>query len=190
MPTNTIMFRLQQKHSRHPALARPPKASPEQLIAQQSVVRGLLGGLAALLLMHVAWAQSAVLLDRVFPWMTIIQGAAIGFGVQRLGLGLDWRFPLIAALLSFPAAFSGNFVVAVSLTANASGSSMLEVMSGLTANSVGSFFTETMTGVDWIFAFCSIAVATFLAKRRLTRAQSTAMIAWEQGQERAGKDSG
>ena len=97
---------------------------------------------------------------------------------------------MIAALLSFPAAFSGNFVVAVSLTANASGSNMLEVMSGLTANSVGSFFTETMTGVDWIFAFCSIAVATFLAKRRLTRAQSTAMIAWEQGQERAGKDSG
>ena len=190
MPTNTIMFRLQQKHSRHPALARPPKASPEQLIAQQSVVRGLLGGLAALLLMHVAWAQSAVLLDRVFPWMTIIQGAAIGFGVQRLGLGLDWRFPLIAALLSFPAAFSGNFVVAVSLTANASGSSMLEVMSGLTANSVGSFFTETMTGVDWIFAFCSIAVATFFAKRRLTRAQSTAMIAWEQAHEHAGKDSG
>lgn len=177
------MFRLQQKHSRHPGLAPRPKASPEQLIAAQSVVRGVLGGLVALLVMHYAWAQSAVLLDRVFPWMTIVQGAAIGYGVQRQGRGLDWRFPLVAALLSFPAAITGNFVVAVSLTADASGSSALEVLSGLTASSVGSFFTEMMTGVDWIFAFCSIAIATFLAKRRLTRAQSTAMIAWEQEQE-------
>lgn len=178
------MFRLQQKHSRHPGLAPRPKASPEQLIAAQSVVRGVLGGIAALLVVHFAWAQSAVLLDRVFPWMTIVQGVAIGYGVQRLGLGLDWRFPLIAALLSFPAAFSGNLVVAISLTANASGSSALEVVNGLTAASIGSFFTETITGVDWIFAFCSIAVATFFAKRRLTRSQSTAMIAWEQEHEK------
>lgn len=179
------MFRLQQKHSRHPGLAPLPKASPEQLIAAQSVVRGLLGGLAALVLLHVAWAQSAVLLDRVFPWMTIVQGVAIGYGVQRLGLGLDWRFPLIAALLSFPAALTGNFVVAVSLTANASGSSTIDVLSGLTAASIHSFFTETITGVDWIFAFCSIAVATFFAKRRLTRAQSTALIAWQQEHDEA-----
>lgn len=182
------MFRLQQKHSRHPGLAPRPKASPEQLIAAQSVVRGLLGGLAMLILVHMAWAYSAVLLDRVFPWMTIVQGAAIGYGVQRMGLGLDWRFPLIAGALAFPAAFSGIFVVALGLTASASGSSILEVLAGLTPESLEAFVTGTISGVDVIFAFCAVAVATFFAKRRLTRVQSTALLAHQQERERSSRE--
>lgn len=173
------MFRLRQKHSRHSAAVKPAEIAPTVLIEAQSVRDGILGGLAALVLVHLCWAYSAVLLDRVFPWMTIVQGALIGMGVQRLGRGLDWRFPLIAALWSFPASFTGNLVVALSLTANAAGVAIVDVIAGLSASSLQKFYSETITSVDIIFAFCSIALATFFAKRRLTRQQANALHKYE-----------
>ena len=169
------VFRLRQKYSRHAASAEPPKVSAQALIDAQSIREGILGGLAVLLLVNFCWAYSAVLLDRVFPWMSIVQGALIGLGVQRLGRGFDWRFPLIAGLLAFPASFSGNLLVAISLTANASGAALVDVILGLSVLSLQHFFSVTITGVDIIFAFCSIALATFFAKRRLTRQQANAL---------------
>ncbi len=169
------MFRLKQKHSRHPAAAKPAEVSVTALLDDQSVRGAVLGGLGALLIVHLFWAYSAVLLDKVFPWMTIVQGAVIGMGVQRLGRGIDWRFPLIAALWSFPAAFTGNLVVALSLTANAAAVGFFDVLAGLSVSSLQKFFGQTISGVDIIFALCSIALATFFAKRRLTRAQANAL---------------
>lgn len=119
--------------------------------------------------------QLTLLTGRVFPWFSIIQGAFVGLAVRRFGRGLDWRFPLVAAVAAWGGAFAGNFLIAIPTTAEELGVSALDVLRGLTWWSVELFFAELITVVDYIYAFCAVAVAMFFSKRRLNRYEHFAL---------------
>ncbi|MFQ6006651.1 MAG: hypothetical protein ACE5OQ_14250, partial [Woeseia sp.] len=99
-----------------------------------------------------------------FPWMSIIQGIVIGLVVQRVGRGLDWRFPLVAGVAAWTGAFSGNLFIALIFTEAETGpieGDWWQILQG--------FVVSTVTAIDVIYAFCAVAVATFFSKRRLNR---------------------
>lgn len=154
---------------------RLPPADPQKLIAAQSLRRALLGGVAAALLMSWTWMYLALLTGRVFPWFSILQGIVIGLAVRRFGLGLDWRFPLTAAVLAWVGAYAGNVLIAIPTTAEELGVSGFAIVRGLTWWSFQVFFDEVITVVDHIYAFCAVAVAAFYAKRRLNRREEFAL---------------
>ena len=163
------MFRLRQRHSRNVHYEAPP-VSAEKLMAAQSVRAAITGAAITIIAFNIVWAYTASASGRYFPWIAIVQGAAIGMAVQRSGRGLDWRFPLVAGLAAWIGAFSGNLFIALEFTASETGhidASWWQI--------VQDFFMNIVTAIDVIYAFCAAAVATFYSMRRLNRYQVLAL---------------
>ena len=90
------IFRLKQKHSPDPEHAGA-EIDAQVLIDEQSLQRGLMGALLALVILNTIWVYSALFFDRFYPWGSIVQGFLIGRAVRHFGRGILWRFPLLAA---------------------------------------------------------------------------------------------
>jgi hypothetical protein len=162
------MFRLRQKHSHNPGERLPP-ADGRRLLAEQSVTRGLAGSIAVGLLLCWFWAVFSTMTGRVFPWFSVLIGAAIGLAMQRFGRGLDWRFPVMAVAIAGVAAYTGNLMIGVLETGRYIEAAPLRVVGGLSADTMVYFFRNTISPIDHIYAFCACGVAAFLANRRLKR---------------------
>ncbi len=178
-----LPLRLKKKHG----TGRQPDASAadgERLVRLQSLRGALLAGLIAIIIFCVFWIALSSLLGRVFPWMTVVLGAMIGFAVQRAGRGVDWRFPTLAALLTIVGALFANIVVAASYTAETLGTTTLEVLRSVTTMTWPVFFDEVLTVADAFYAVLAASLAAFLANRRLTRRQYYALRLWRAGSDR------
>ena len=168
------MFRLKQKHSR-PGKKKYPKPDVKRILAQASLLRGILGSLAIAALLCWIWAVQAMTTGRVFPWFSVLIGILIGFAMQRFGRGLDWRFPLGAGLVAGLAAYAGNLMIGVLETGRYIEAQPMQVIAGLSLDTMNYFFKNTINPIDHIYAICSVAVAAFFAKRRLNRREVLAL---------------
>ena len=157
------MYRLKQTHSQHLHETNTP-ASAEKLIAEQSVRAAVTSAAIAIIVCNILWLYTASAFGRYFPWIAILQGVAIGFSVRVAGRGLDWRFPLVAALAAWVGAFTGNLFIALAFTAAQNAAIDQGWWLILT-----SFLVNTVSAIDVIYAFCAVAVAIFYSKRRLNR---------------------
>jgi hypothetical protein len=164
-----LMFRLRQKHSRYVYEESAP-VNADRLIAAQSVRAAITAAAIAIIAFNIVWAYTASASGKYFPWVAVVQGAAIGMAVQRIGRGLDWRFPLIAGVAAWTGAFTGNLFIALEFTASETGR-----VSGDWWQIVNNFLVHTVTVVDVIYAFSAVAVATYYSKRRLNRHQVFAL---------------
>ena len=174
----TSIFGLRKRHESKVRRA-PTPADARLLLKAQSVRGAISASLIVIIGFSVLWAMLSVLIDRIFPWMTVIMGIIIGLAVRRAGHGLDWRFPLIAAVCALLGSLGGNIVVAAAFTAPELGTDTLTVLSAVTVMTWPVFFDEVMTPADLIFALVSATVAAFYANRRLTRAEYLALRTWE-----------
>ncbi len=168
------MFGLKRK-KRSKALEEFPPANSESLLRQQSVSRAILGAVAAVVLCNYLWVLTADLFGKVFPWLSMIQGIVVGVMVRRMGRGLDWRFPLVAAAGAWLGALSANFIIAVMTTSEELGVGVIQVLTNLTSMTFGIFFTETFNIVDHIYALSAAGIATFFSKRQLNRREALAL---------------
>jgi len=148
---------------------------------QQSLPNALYAGLIVIIVFSVLWAMASTLLNRILPWMTVILGILIGLAVRRAGKGLDWRFPVLAAVLAAIGALLSNVVVAAAFTASALDTSTLHVLRAVTSMTWPVFFDEALSVVDIIYAFAAAALAAFYANRRLTRAEFHALRTMSDG---------
>jgi hypothetical protein len=173
------VLRLRKKHL--PKARREPTAEDaRRLLAAQSVRNAIMASLITIILFSILWAMLSTLINGIYPWMTLIQGILIGLAVRRAGLGLDWRFPAMAAFFAAAGALVGNVVVAAAFTAPELGTSTLTVLRNLTALTWPVFFDEVMTPADVVFALFAAGIAAFYANRRLTREQNLALRIWEE----------
>ncbi len=133
------------------------------------------GGIALVLVFGWIWAALSMRTGRVFPWISILIGMFVGLGVQRFGRGLDWRFPVIAAVLAWVGAYVGNLMIGIVETGRYIDADPFSVFVGLSRDTMKNFFANTVSPVDHIYAFCAAVVASFLAKRRLNRREVVAI---------------
>lgn len=168
------MFRLKQIHSR-PSKKKYPKPDVKRILAEESLLRGILGSVAIAALLCWAWAVHAMTTGRVFPWFSILIGMLIGVAMQRFGRGMDWRFPLSAGLVAGVAAYAGNLMIGVLQTGRYIEAQPLQVIAGISLDTISHFFKNTITPVDHIYALCSVGVAAFFSNRRLNRREVLAL---------------
>jgi hypothetical protein len=173
------VLRLPKRHSREGA-ARPDPELGARLVGAQSLRGAIMAALVVIVAFSVVWAMLSTALDRVFPWMTVVQGLIIGFAIRRTGRGIDWRFPAIAAVAAMAGALAGNVIVAAAFTAAEFGTSTLRVLGAATDFTWPVFFDEVMTAADVIYALAAASVAAYFANRRLTRDQYTSFRAWQE----------
>lgn len=172
-----LPLRLKKKHGtgeRPDATA----ADGQHLVRVQSLRGALLGGLIAIMIFCLFWIMLSGLLNRVFPWMTVVLGAMVGYAVQRAGRGVDWRFPVLAVVLTLIGALLSNILVAASYTAESYGTNTLSILRSVTSMTWPVFFEEVLTIADAFYAVLGASVAAFLANRRLTRRQYYALRLW------------
>lgn len=173
------VFRLPKRHA-----GKNTNSGPElgrQLVDEQSLPNALYAGLITIILFSVLWAMASTLIDRILPWMTLVLGILVGLAVRRAGKGLDWRFPLLAAVLAIFGALLSNVVVAAAFTAAALDTSTLHVLRAVTSMTWPVFFDEALSVVDIIYGFVAAALAAFYANRRLTRAEFHALRTMSDG---------
>jgi len=150
-------------------------ADGARLVRAQSFGRA---GLVAVVLFCVAWIALTALTSRVFPWMTVILGAGIGLLVRRVGKGVDWRFPTLAAVMAIAGSIISNVVLAASTTAAQYDTGTLQILQAVTSMTWPVFFGEVWNVADGFYAVVAAGVAAFFANPRLTRAQFHALRLW------------
>jgi hypothetical protein len=176
-------LRLQRKHGE----GRTPDATPEdgaRLVRAQSLRNAITASLIVIILFCPAWVALTSLTNRVFPWMTVVLGGALGIAVQRTGRGLDWRFPALAAGLTLVGALLSGVVVAASTTAAEYDTGTMHVLQAVTSMTWPVFFDEAWNIADAFFAGVAAGFAAFLAPRRLTREQRFALRLWRERSDR------
>jgi hypothetical protein len=173
------ILRLRKRHGAGVARAASA-ADGEKLVRAQSLPGALGAGMIAVVIFCTFWVALTSLLDRVLPWLTLLLGAMVGFAVQRAGRGVDWRYPLLAAVLALAGAVFANIVVAASTTADIFDTGTLRILSAVTGMTWPVFFDEVFTAADAFYAACAAALAAFFANRRLSRTQYYALRLWRQ----------
>lgn len=158
------------------------------LLAQQSIKHAVVAATIVIILFSVLWAMLSTLVDRIFPWMTVVLGIAIGLVVRRAGRGLDWRFPVLAAGMTLVGALVGNVVVAAAFTADELATSTFTILRAVTSMTWPVFFAEVLSAADIVYALFGAATAAFYGNRRLLRSEYSALRRWREARARAGED--
>ena len=175
----TGVFRLPMKHARK-GRGDSTAADGEQLVSEQSLRNAVYAGFIVVIVFSILWAMASTLLNRIFPWMTLVLGILIGVAIRRAGHGLDWRFPALAAAFAATGALVSNIVVAAAFTARALETSTLTVLRAVTSMTWPVFFDEAMSSADAVYGLFGAAIAAFYANRRLTRAEFHALRKWQE----------
>ena len=173
--------RMRKKHTPR----RPTEASPgdgRRLVEAQSFRDALVASVIAIVLFSILWAMLSTLLNRIFPWMTLLLGIAVGLVIRRAGRGLDWRFPVLGAVMALIGSLAGNVIVAAAFTARALETSTFTVLRAVTSMTWPVFFSEAMAPADFAYALIAAGLAAFYANRRLTRAEYLALRLWKEQQ--------
>ena len=175
----TDVLRLPKRHA--PKVTQDVTAADgERLVRAQSLRNALVAGLIAIVVFCALWSMLSALVNRFFPWLALLLGFAVGRVVRRAGLGIDWRFPVLAAALAVLGSLAGNIVVAATFTAAELDTHTLTVLGAVTSLTWPVFFTEVLTPADLVYGLFSAAIAAFYANRRLDRAEYLALRRWRE----------
>ena len=175
--------RLPKKH--RGAADKAGQVDVRRLLAQQSLRDAVVGALIVIILFSVLWAMLSTLVNRIFPWMTVLLGIVIGLVIRRAGRGLDWRFPALAAGLTLAGAVASNVVVAAAFTADELGTSTFTILRAVTSMTWPVFFQEVISAADVVYAVFGAGAAAFYANRRLLRSEYSALRKWREEQAKA-----
>jgi len=179
---NPNPLRLRKKHGDGSGLD-VTAADGERLVRAQSFRNAVVAGLIVLIVFCVLWVSVSALTNRVFPWMTVVLGAMLGLAIRRAGRGVDWPFPVLAAVTALFGSIISNIVLAASTTAESYGMGTVEILRSVTSMTWPVFFEEVWNVADGFFAVVAAGVAAFLANRRLSRAQFYALRRWREEQQ-------
>jgi hypothetical protein len=158
------------------------------LMLDQSLRDAVVAGLIVVVLFSALWAMASTLISRIFPWVTVVLGIFVGLIVRLAGRGLDWRFPVLAAVLALLGALVGNIVVAAAFTAVELDTTTFTILRAVTSMTWPVFFDEVISAADIIYALFSAALAAFYASRRLSRSEYHAVRKWQDKQQAEGRN--
>ena len=170
---------MRKRHTpKQPTAAQP--GAGRRLVEAQSFRDALVASLIVIVLFSIFWAMLSTLLNRIWPWVTVLLGILLGLAIRRAGRGLDWRFPVLAAVATLSGSLVSNVVVAAAFTARAMETTTLAVLRAVTAMTWPVFFEEALTPADFAYAVIGAGVAAFYANRRLSRSEYLALREWRE----------
>lgn len=173
MKQQESIYRLRQKHAPRDADRQPTDAL--RLLGDQSIRSALMGGCLAAAILIFLWVAAGLLFDQFFPWFSLLIGFFVGRAVQHFGRGIDWRFPVIAALLTIIAAFLGSFLCALFLTAREFETGVFALLGDVSWHTLATFASREFGIVGSIYALMAASIAAFFAQRRLSRDEAIAL---------------
>jgi hypothetical protein len=140
-----------------PAATIPPAPTLAEAAAgpaqEPSIVLGIAGGLAAMVVSAAVWGAITYLTDFQIGWMAIGVGIVVGLAVRFFGGGRSVTFGVIGAVLALLGVVLGNLVFFTGAIAREEGLGFLEVFGVLLANPdvTAQIFVETFELIDALF---------------------------------------
>lgn len=173
------VLRLQRYHEPDPE-APPDIDAGRRLLAVQSLRNAVVASLVVILLFSLLWSLLSLALERIFPWLSLLLGLLLGLAVRRAGLGIDWRFPVLAAGMAAVGSFVAYVIVAAGFASDEYDGSIAGLLLSLDVAGWQAFLAQVITPADVVFAGFSAAIAAFFSTRRLTRRQYLALRLYRQ----------
>lgn len=117
----------------------------------QNFQYALIGGLLAAIISALIWATISISSNHQFGIIAIAVGAFIGFSVRFFGAGIDKKFGILGATLSFFACVLGNLFTQIGFIAKEYSYGYFETLSYLDFNTTISILTESFSPIDLLF---------------------------------------
>jgi hypothetical protein len=141
-----------------------PSAAPQSQIDQyqldmlvqqrrdnQNLGLGIVGGVIGALVGAALWALITSLTNFQIGFMAVGVGLLAGYGVRKLGQGIDAKFGIVGALLALAGCLAGNLFVICYLWSAQSGLPFFEVLSSITPSLYAELLKESFSPIDLIF---------------------------------------
>ena len=117
----------------------------------QNLGLGILGGAVGAAVGAALWALITGLTNFQIGFMAVGVGFLTGYGVRRLGQGVDTIFGIVGAVLSLVGCLTGNLLVTCIAESKATGISVFEVLTQLTPSVYVEYLKQTFSVIDLIF---------------------------------------
>lgn len=147
------------------------KANLENLKLEQNLGLGLVGGVLGGLLGAVIWATITYFTEYQIGWMSVAIGFMVGFGVGRLGKGIDKIFGILGGMIAFFSVLLGNFLVYIGYLAKYFEVSYFEMLSGFNYAMTFELYIELFQVIDVLFYLIAIYAGYRYSFRKITQAQ-------------------
>lgn len=168
------------------AVADIPEKSPRELDPQQAAVdelreyykgeQNLPVGVAAGVFTGIAgaipWALISFLVDRSINWMAVLLGVLIGWSIRETGRGVEKKFGIFGAFITFICILFANILAAAMFIAKTEAISLLKVISGMVEHPgmVVDTIKIMFSPFDIVYFLLALGAGYYFAFRRITTA--------------------
>lgn len=121
----------------------------QEIRDNQSLSRGIAGGVIAGLIGSILWAVISYATDYQIGWMAIGIGFLVGMAVRIMGKGIDFTFGIVGAVISFFSIVLGNLILYCVVLADFFGVSLFNTFSDLGA--VVELLVDSLEPMDYLF---------------------------------------
>lgn len=139
----------------------------ERLDIHQSFGLAVAGGLLASLLGAIIWAYITISINFQIGYMAVALGFLVGYAVRFYGAGLDKKFGILGAALSFIGCLLGNYLSQVGFVANYQGISFLEVIHSIDFATSFLVMKESFSVIDLLFYGIAIYEGYYFSLRKV-----------------------
>ncbi|MBV8671011.1 MAG: hypothetical protein JO098_04515 [Candidatus Eremiobacteraeota bacterium] len=117
----------------------------------QNFGAAIAGGLVGAIIGAVLWAVLTVLTNFEIGWEAVGVGFLVGFGVRKLGRGIDPVFGYLGAILSLGGIALGNILTGMAVIATHNHMSLVDVAMRLNPSNTWMLLTAGFTPIDSLF---------------------------------------
>jgi hypothetical protein len=143
----------------------------ENLKLEQNLVLGIIGGSFGGLIGAALWAAITYFSEYQVGWIALGVGFLVGYGVRKLGRGIDKVFGIAGGTIAFTSVGLGNFFASLGFLAKALEMGYIEILSGFNYALTFEFLKETFSVTDILFYIIAIYMGYKYSFRRFTREQ-------------------
>jgi hypothetical protein len=133
------------------------------MLKKQNVKKGVLGGIAAAVLILAVWTVLMLLLSVKLSWMILAAGAGIGFCTRYLGKGVTKKFGIAVGVITLPATLIGMLMTACIVFAKGKHLPLLSVVADLSPKTIFFFLKAIIGPLDFLLIMGAIGLAYYLA---------------------------
>jgi antitoxin component YwqK of YwqJK toxin-antitoxin module len=148
-----------------------------ELVKQQDIIYGVVGGLAAAIVAALLWALITVSTTYQIGYMAIGVGLFVGVGVRIFGAGVDEYFGIVAAGLALFGCALGNVLSQLAFAANEQAMSYWEALGYLNIDLITTLLKDGFHPMDLLFYGLAVSAAYRISIRKVDEELAGAVAA-------------
>ena len=143
----------------------------ENIKKKQNVGLGIIGGSIGGLIGAVLWAAITYFSGYQIGWLAVGVGFLVGFGVRKLGKGIDKEFGVVGGIIALISVVLGNFLASIGFLATVFEIGYIEMLFAFNYAMTFELLKETFSVIDLLFYGIAIYEGYRFSFRKITKEQ-------------------